>query len=384
MNLFSLLSLTLILASGSKAHTCGISYDIPLGDFANPSSVTFSPDQSVLLASGSGGITVFNVENGALTNGTLYDPCGGCTFDKAAFASNNLVFIPSNAGLYAYDIAGTTLSNPVINSVGEGVVAFTSNGAYFVRLTPTGGIPPYTITLYTISGTTLSSGTAYDLPTGVGPSQLAAFTPDGLYLAVGSGVTNNVVLYSVSGATLNGGTLYPLSITPCALAFSSNGLYLAVANCPSNTIASYLLNGGTLSASTTYTLPSGSSQPFDVTFSPDGSHFVSANDGSGDITVFTLGNLQNSVSYPLPQNSDGSTPSPTTAAFSSDGMYLATASGDGVLTIFNTGSWCSNDTSPSGSTTTASTISTSAASSLKNSKLTLAFALLSLYAANRN
>ena len=47
--------------------------------------------------------------------------------------------------------------------------------------------------------------------------------------------------------------------------------------------------GGVLSGGTSYALPSGSSAPESVAFSPNGSYLTSANAGSSDVTIYQVG-----------------------------------------------------------------------------------------------
>ena len=48
-------------------------------------------------------------------------------------------------------------------------------------------------------------------------------------------------------------------------------------------------NTVTLSGATSYGLPSGSSTPYSVAFSPNGSYLAVANDGSASVTIFQVG-----------------------------------------------------------------------------------------------
>ena len=64
---------------------------------------------------------------------------------------------------------------------------------------------------------------------------------------------------------------YPLALHLCSVAFSPDSLYLATANRGSNNITLFSVGtGGVLNYGTSYALPSGSLGPYSVTFSPDG------------------------------------------------------------------------------------------------------------------
>ena len=84
--------------------------------------------------------------------------------------------------------------------------------------------------------------------------------------------------------------------------------------------------GGVLGAGTSYPLPSGSTNPWSVTFSPDGKYLAVADEGSG-ITIFTVGAggaLSKGASYDLPYGSS----TPFGVAFSPNGKYLASVNED--------------------------------------------------------
>jgi DNA-binding beta-propeller fold protein YncE len=75
-----------------------------------------------------------------------------------------------------------------------------------------------------------------------------------------------------------------------------------------------------------YPLPSGSTSPASVAFSPNGSYLATANDvlNYANVTIFSVGAggvLSGATSYPLPSGSTG----PISVAFSPNGSYLATA-----------------------------------------------------------
>jgi 6-phosphogluconolactonase (cycloisomerase 2 family) len=145
----------------------------------------------------------------------------------------------------------------------------------------------------------------------------------------------------------NCGTSYALpsgSTHPQSVAFSPNSSYLATANLNSNTITMFsVMAGGTLSGGTSYTLPSGSSSPVWVAFSSNGSYLATANtDSVGDVTIFNVGAggiLSGGTSYVLPSGAG----IPSSVAFSPDGSYLAVATAasgasSGGVTIFSVGS----------------------------------------------
>lgn len=85
------------------------------------------------------------------------------------------------------------------------------------------------------------------------------------------------------------GTSYPLpsgSTEPASVAFSPDGSYLATCNEGSNDITLFALSGGIPSGGISHALPAGSRLPYSISFSPNGSYLATANQNSNDVTLF--------------------------------------------------------------------------------------------------
>ena len=133
-----------------------------------------------------------------------------------------------------------------------------------------------------------------------------------------------------------------VSTFPDSIAFSPNGLYLATANVYSlgSTVDVTLFSvgtGGTLSGAYSYPLASGATGFTQISFSPNSSYLAVANQGLNTVTLFTAepeGTLIGGNAYALPS---GST-SPLSVSFSPDGLYCATANlTSNDVTIFTVG-----------------------------------------------
>jgi WD40 repeat protein len=114
-----------------------------------------------------------------------------------------------------------------------------------------------------------------------------------------------------------------------------------------------------------YALPSGSSAPVSVAFSPNGSHLATANSNANNVILYAVNSnrvLGNGIAYSPPLGSKV----PASVAFSPNGSYLATANEDSNdVTIFVTScltatAAASTVANPTTSATTASLTSTSA------------------------
>ena len=121
------------------------------------------------------------------------------------------------------------------------------------------------------------------------------------------------------------------------MVFSPNNAYLATANYGSNDVTVFSVKaGGVLGGGISYTLPSGSTKPYSVAFSPNGSYLAVADSGgvTSNVTIFNVGVggiLSGGTSYLLALSSF-----PVSVAFSSDGSYLAIANdGSNKVTVFS-------------------------------------------------
>ena len=229
-------------------------------------------------------------------------------------------------------------------------VAYTSDGAYLAVANFTNGV-----TLFQVgAGGALSGGTYYPFPAGSAGAGDAVFSPNDEYLAVIAYNSHEVVLYTV-GAGLSAGTAYPLpagATGPFALAFSPNGQNLVVANYQSSNITVFTVGTGTLSGGVNYSVPSVVSCSA-VAYSPDDGLFLAVGGREqssiiGTITIFDVGAggvlSGGATPYYLPPSSF----SPTSIAFSPDGLLLAAANSElDNITVFNvvSGALSGNETS---------------------------------------
>jgi len=256
---------------------------------------------------GQGHVTVFTVNaNGTLSNGTNY--------------------IMPYVGNYPYSV-------PI-------ALAYTLDGSFLVVANQQAN----NIAVFTVGagGELLNDTALYDLPSGTeGPSSVS-FSPNGLYLATANYLTTSVTIFAVGSGVLSSGTSYkltdnsgnPSGASPVAAVFSPNGDYLATANTDGGVAGGGDVSvfnvgaGGILSGEKDYALASGSLGPVSLAFSQDSSYLVVANLASDDFNVFQVGTggvLSGATAY--------STSAGTySAAFSPNGLYVATTSFDSATT----------------------------------------------------
>jgi WD40 repeat protein len=413
MKIFSFLSLAFILTTATTSHTCGISYTAsPL----NPYSVAISPDGSYLATvsyTSSNVVKIFNLSKGVISGGTSYPlPSNSISPISVAFSPDGslLAVVAHQQGTWygnitLYNVSSGKLSNGISYDLPPGsnypmCVAFSPNGSFLASANTypnpnNNGSLINDVTLFKVSGGTLTNGISYPSPSTQGPGYWAfpesiAFSPDGSLLASATTITNavdnsttgNVAVFNVTAqGVLDAGTLYAFpqgSSGASSLAFSPKGTFLATAHPQSNSVTLYAVAQGILKTGTFYALPSNSKAPNAVAFSPNGTFLATANSGSSDITVFNVTNiLSNATSYALP-NQDQS-PTPNSIAFSPDGSFLATGNWYYSITVFNTATWCSN-TATITRANTGSVTTTSDASSTKISRFAPMLSLLGLYA----
>ena len=100
---------------------------------------------------------------------------------------------------------------------------------------------------------TLINGTNYTLPGGNSPASVT-FSPDGMLLATANSLSDDVSLFNVTGSGLTGGVSYGMpsgGSAPRSVAFSPDGMLLATANQVSDDVSLFIVDCGMPMTTTT-------------------------------------------------------------------------------------------------------------------------------------
>jgi DNA-binding beta-propeller fold protein YncE len=178
------------------------------------------------------------------------------------------------------------------------------------------------------------------MPTGSGPAEVIAFSPDGNYLATAnsSGLNGKIVVFTFTSGVLSNGVTYepaPGGTSPQAIAFSPNGAYLATGNWGDNTVSIFTVNGGILSNGVSADLSTFTVNPLSIAFSPDSSCLVVAygytNSFISQVTAFTI----ESGAFAANTTRSGVGQLARSIAFSPNGQHVAVGnSQSGRVTLF--------------------------------------------------
>lgn len=284
------------LADSSPAGAAPVFAQVPGSPFAapaNPCSVALSPSGRFLSTGAGGAVVMFSVAaNGSLTN------VAGSPFYSGA-SPCWVAFSPNGRFLAAADLS---MSDVWVFSVG-------ADG-----------------TLSQVPGTFFSTGS--------GP-RAVAFSPSGGLLATSNVSAGTVSMFSVGAS----GSLSQVSGSPFTsgsgsfdLAFSPSGGLLAVANRDSNSVSVFsVASDGGLIAVTGSPFTTGSG-PVSVAFSPDGELLATANQDDNTVSMFSVaasGTLSPVPGFPL------AALSPSSVAFSSDGMFAIADATENAVLVFS-------------------------------------------------
>jgi hypothetical protein len=228
---------------------------------------------------------------GSTTYVARYSPLG----DVLAVGSQSTPFI------HFYD-NGAKLSNPAtLPSSNVNDLAWSSDGAYCAIAT---GVSPY-VAIYTRSGSTYSKLAS---PLNILPTSQAtgvAFSDDGIYLAAACVSTPYMVWYKRSGATFtkltNPASIPTAQASNCA--WSPSGAYLAVTYSASPYLKIYKRTGDTLSATGVTSPTIAGTSSLGVSWSADGNYLAVCSDASPYLTVLkrsgdTFTKIANPASLP--------------------------------------------------------------------------------------
>ena len=151
------------------------------------------------------------------------------------------------------------------------------------------------VSAYTIGGTgALTPIAGSPFPAGVNPSAVTV-SPNGSFLYVGNQGANTVTAYTIGGAgalTPITGSPFPVEANPSAVTISPNGDFLYVSNQGSNNVSTFTITAGTgilvpLAPGVGNPFAAGTS-PSAVMVSPNGSFLYVSNQGSNDVSAFTI------------------------------------------------------------------------------------------------
>ena len=105
-----------------------------------------------------------------------------------------------------------------------------------------------------MTGSALSGGINYPLPTGGDRPNSVTFSPDGSLLAATNVGSDDMSLFNVTGSTLSGGINLPLPASgdgPQSVSFSPDGILLATANGNSDDVSLFTVDCGMPMTTTT-------------------------------------------------------------------------------------------------------------------------------------
>jgi 6-phosphogluconolactonase (cycloisomerase 2 family) len=176
-----------------------------------------------------------------------------------------------------------TGSVPTAMAVGVNTLFVLNNGSSDLSI--------YTINsngTLTGAGTQCVQGTA--TPCAATDSVAIATDPGGTFLFVANRASNSISVYTISGTTLTEvtGSPFVTDPTPAGIQVDASGLYVYVTNQINGTVSGYNIGaGGFLTAVhgspfTVGTAPAG------MTISPSGSYLYVANSGSNNLSAFTI------------------------------------------------------------------------------------------------
>lgn len=149
-----------------------------------------------------------------------------------------------------------------------------------------------TISAYSIDSSGALTAIGTPVPTGTSPRAIAA-RPDGQYVYVVNGTSNNISVYAVNATsgtlTAIPGSPFSAGTNPQALSFDVLGSYLYVVNQGSDNLSAYAVNAST-GALTALSPPNYTTgmRPCAVSVGPGEFVFVANNGGSNDISVFAI------------------------------------------------------------------------------------------------
>ena len=249
----------LLLLAGCPSNGGG---DGGFGEAA-PSNVAVSPNGSFLYVSNRGSNSVFAYTIGATGALTAIagSPFPAGTNPSAVEVSPNGDFLyVSNEGsndVSAYMIGGTGALTPVTGSpfaagtTPSGVAVSPNNAFLYVSNQGSNNVSAYTITAVTGVLVPLVSGVGNPFVAGTSPSGVTV-SPNGDFLYVSNQGSNNVSAYTITAVT---GVLVPLisgvgnpfaaGTSPSGVTVSPNGSFLYVSNQGSNNVSAFTITVGT-------------------------------------------------------------------------------------------------------------------------------------------
>ncbi len=250
---------------------------------------------SAFTLSSSGALSPLTGAGGSLTT--------GASPDTGVVVSGNYLYVTNDNGTSISLLtvgSGGLLSSTNVYPTGKYPYdcVISPNGNYLYDVS-TNGIDGFSIG----TGGALTSVPSSPFPTDLAPAE-DAITPDGNYLYVTcSGANDDVAAFSIgTGGTLSyiNGTLaksvYASNAGPMGIAISPDGNYLYVANFGSGTgttVTAFSIGaGGALSyingtlAKSSFTAGTG---PLEIAISPNGNYLYVTNEGSDNISAYSIG-----------------------------------------------------------------------------------------------
>jgi 6-phosphogluconolactonase len=227
---------------------------------------------------------------GGSRNASILSFCGGRLYGMNTSAQATVSTINGDGTL------GNSSGYGTVTTGASASMAVTPNCKYLYFADP----DINAVSAYTITGTGFGFTTTFTSPVSAGTTPVAVATDtSGKFLYVANSGSNNVSAFSIdanSGAlTPVPGSPFPAGSQPSAIAATSS--YVFVTNAGDNTISAYTFNSGTGALTPVSGSPfSTGSHPAAITvantslnISPSGTLVFTANQGSNNISAFTVG-----------------------------------------------------------------------------------------------
>ena len=249
-----------------------------------------------------GGVSVFNVGTGGVLTPVQDSPFSTSNPQAIAYSPDGSTIAVTLYGSATVEVYGVGAEG-VLTSVDSATTGsqptsatYSPDGSYLVVV----GYELNRLSIFNVgTGGVLSevSGSPFSMGSGTHPTD-AAYSPDGSYLAITNGGSKNVSVFKVGP----GGTLTPVPGSPfyaagsyptggiglTSAAYSPDGLNLAVANRNSDNISVFSVGAnGTLTPISGSPFTTGGN-PRSVAYSPDGAYIVTANSDSNSVSIFTV------------------------------------------------------------------------------------------------
>jgi YVTN family beta-propeller protein len=269
-----------------------ISPPLSLGNSSSPgvapAALAVSPDGRKFYIADRSNNTVRAVRASTLANLVSRTVAGGSPRSVVASPDGKRVYVAAvGVGVLVMDAANLTQVNAVPLTINDGGrdnpqgIAISPDGHTLLVSDGTAG---GNVTVFTISGDTLTAGLPHSMPGGTVAALGVAFAPDGAQAYVAAAETAGAVgtlrVFNPANGALIGSLSVDVGLLPTGIAVSPDGNLVFVTNKNGNTVSIY--NSVTQAVVNTVAV---GTQPTGVAFAPDGTRVFVANTGSNNVSV---------------------------------------------------------------------------------------------------